>query len=150
MRSNSARLNGSSIGVLLLDLDHFKRVNDTYGHPVGDQVLIAAAKAMAGALRSDDILARYGGEEFLVVCPAADRAALAAVGERLRKAVASNLHVHDERPIRITVSVGGAAVDEIIRGSAELLIGAADEALYAAKRGGRDKVALAPDVAAAA
>jgi diguanylate cyclase (GGDEF)-like protein len=142
-----ARSGGASIGVILVDLDHFKHVNDTLGHPVGDQVLIAAATAMASVLRADDVLARYGGEEFLVVCPGADRMALAAVGERLRAAVAGRPFVLEGGPVPITASVGGAALGEVLSGSADMLIGAADEALYAAKHGGRDRVVLAPDVA---
>ena len=146
---DSASVMRSSIGVLLVDLDHFKLVNDTHGHPAGDEVLIAAARAMASALRADDVLARYGGEEFLVVCPHVDRTGLAAVAERLRRAVASSPCTWEGAPIGVTASVGGATLGEVIRGSAELLVGAADEALYAAKRTGRDRVMLAPDVASA-
>jgi two-component system, cell cycle response regulator len=144
-----ARHGHGSPGVLLLDLDHFKRVNDTHGHLVGDQVLIAAAQAMRSALRSGDAVARYGGEEFLVICPDVDRAALGAVGQRLRAAVAGSPYVHEGSPVRITVSVGGASLDVAATGSAEILIGTADQALYAAKRAGRDRVMLAREKAAA-
>ncbi len=147
MRLDSARAASGTLGVLLLDLDHFKRVNDTYGHLVGDEVLLAAAQAMRSALRAGDVLARYGGEEFMVVCPNVERDALAAVGDRLRQAVSNAPAVHGGCAVRITTSVGGAALGEVIRGSAELLLGAADEALYAAKRAGRDRVVVAPEVA---
>lgn len=126
---------------MMIDIDHFKRVNDTFGHIAGDEVLRHVAGLLREACRSDDIVSRFGGEEFLVFLPGVERADGASVAERIRRAVAAAPVFVDGRPIVATVSVGVGAkaqsddLDEAIR--------VADEALYAAKRGGRNRVELA-------
>jgi diguanylate cyclase (GGDEF)-like protein len=128
----------ASLGMLVADLDHFKQVNDEHGHPAGDAVLKDIAYAMRKALRAFDLVYRIGGEEFVVLLPGADLEHSLEVGERLRAAVAENR----TGDITVTMSLGAAAA----RGSAVHFAdfyGAADAALYAAKRGGRDRVCAA-------
>ena len=134
----------SPLGVVLMDLDHFKPVNDTYGHEAGDAVLVSVATAVSGATRAGDVACRYGGEEFLVLMPGITRAALADRAEDLRLRIARTRAEHDGTPLPpVTVSVGAALSPAHGRTPAELLR-AADDALYAAKNGGRDQVRL-PD-----
>jgi diguanylate cyclase (GGDEF)-like protein len=131
----------SATGVLMLDLDHFKQVNDTYGHLTGDAVLKEVAQRVSQTVRSYDLVGRYGGEEFLVVLPNCSRDQIQDCAERIRLAVASApVVVHDSEipvtaSIGATVAAGGAAEDMEI-------IGAADAALYQAKNSGRDRVIL--------
>jgi len=132
---SGSRRHGHPLSVAVCDLDHFKRINDTYGHKTGDQVLIAAARAMASHLRAEDALGRFGGEEFLVLLPDTDAEAAQSFAERMRAEVAAS-----PTPVPITVSIGIATWE----GEApEELLHRADEALYAAKEGGRDRVAAA-------
>jgi diguanylate cyclase (GGDEF)-like protein len=131
------------LGLLMLDLDHFKAVNDTFGHLAGDRVLRAVARSVRHVLREGDILVRYGGEEFLVVTPGASASDLAELGERLRRAVAATVVPEHDARISVTVSVGAASFPEHDVGTASELVQAADEALYGAKRNGRDRVVLA-------
>ncbi len=135
----------NSLGLLMIDVDHFKRLNDTYGHTAGDHALKAVAETLRANLRVFDTLARYGGEEFIVVMPGASLGEAASAGERLRDAVAQMRFVPEGRavPHRLTVSVGvvSSGGSEV---SAESLLQAADAALYGAKREGRNRVELAP------
>lgn len=128
------------ISVVMIDIDHFKDINDTYGHSVGDQVLCAIAKRMTTGLRKSDVAGRYGGEEFAMVLPETDvQAATSIVAERLRESVCGRPVDTAEGPLQVTVSVGVAAVES----SKENLLDAltrADSGMYAAKRGGRNKV----------
>lgn len=127
--------------VMIMDIDHFKNVNDTYGHDAGDEVLRETAKAMKGAIRDYDEICRFGGEEFLVVCPGAGVDVAVQVGDRIRRAVENN---HVDTPDfqgSITISIG-AAVREEQTPSPKDLIKLADEALYAAKEAGRNKVCI--------
>lgn len=128
------------VGVLMLDVDHFKGVNDDYGHTVGDEVLREIAKAAAAHVRDSDLFARYGGEEFVAVVDGATKSGLLTLAERIRESVAALVFTNDAfADFRVTVSIGAAlmnaddveALDSIKR---------ADAALYAAKRGGRDRV----------
>lgn len=125
---------GAVVAACIVDIDHFKRVNDGHGHAAGDRVLQAVARALAGAVRSEDLVARLGGEEFLVLLPGTPPAGAAQVAERLRQAVAAL----EDLPQRVTVSVGVACChrDE----SAGELVARADAALYRAKEQGRDRV----------
>ncbi|HMN98641.1 MAG TPA: GGDEF domain-containing protein [Miltoncostaeaceae bacterium] len=131
-------------GVLLLDVDHFKRTNDTHGHAAGDAVLVEVVRRASAAVRRDDLVARWGGEEFLVlVADAPGPDALARLGERVRAGIAEAPVAVGGARIRVTVSVG-AAVTGTGTPSADALVAAADDALYAAKDAGRDRVMLAP------
>ena len=129
---------GRPCSVLLADLDHFKRINDLFGHATGDEVLRRAARAMAGACRSSDLLARWGGEEFVVLLPDGDRATATHVAERLRAAIAALDWSDIASNLAVTASIGVAvgATNE----SLPSLLRRADKALYAAKHDGRDRV----------
>ncbi|MBK7613473.1 MAG: diguanylate cyclase [Burkholderiales bacterium] len=124
-----------SLSVMLIDVDHFKRVNDTHGHAMGDTVLVALAQVLAPLLRTSDRIGRWGGEEFLVVVPATRLKTAADLGERLRKAVET---YGFERGLKLTISVGVAECG--MNDTAEQLLLRADTALYAAKQGGRNQV----------
>jgi diguanylate cyclase (GGDEF)-like protein len=130
-----------AVGVLMIDLDHFKVLNDRHGHHVGDEVLREVAAAIAGAVRDVDVPARYGGEEFVVLLRDPGRSVAVEVGERVRAAVAA-LDLRALRIRQVSVSVGVAvqvSPDEPI----ETIVEAADRALYRAKRQGRDRVVAA-------
>jgi diguanylate cyclase (GGDEF)-like protein len=140
LQREAARYPGARrLGVLVLDLDHFKRVNDTYGHPTGDRVLVLAAQRLAAVCRAGDIVARYGGEEFCMLVHGADALALGRAGERCRRAIADAAFVCDGHEIGLTISVGGACLGEHAT-DANGLVRVADQALYAAKRLGRNNV----------
>lgn len=132
------------LGLVMFDLDHFKAVNDTYGHLVGDQVLSAVSQAVRDLLRESDLLVRYGGEEFLIVLPTADTKATGLVAERLRRKVAELVIPADRRDVRVTVSLGYTAFPDHDSGDEVELIRVADEALYAAKTGGRNRAVAGP------
>ncbi|BEQ15326.1 sensor domain-containing diguanylate cyclase [Desulfoferula mesophila] len=133
----------SPLGVVMFDLDHFKSVNDTYGHLVGDRVLVHMAKLARSVMREGDVLVRYGGEEFLAILPAASREDCRAVGERLRRLVQESAVRDGEQEIRITVSAGVAATPELTVDSPNDLVSQADQALYEAKDMGRNQVRIA-------
>ncbi len=133
---------GAPLAILSLDLDHFKRVNDAHGHPVGDQVLRVFAQRVRRSIRSEDILIRRGGEEFVVVLPRCDRASAMRAAERIRDEMAREPIVLGPRRIVQRVSVGVAVWDGVE--SAEALDERADQALYESKRAGRDRVSVAP------
>ena len=128
------------IGLLMLDLDHFKQVNDTYGHAAGDEVLRGAAGTMVSSLREIDKIFRVGGEEFAVLMPGPDRPAAEAVAERLRQTIAGRPVKVDGRELAVTVSIGIAVTRGAI--DADGLIRTADAALYRAKREGRNRVVI--------
>ena len=127
---------------ILLDIDHFKRCNDTYGHDVGDAVLRETARVLTRCTRGGEAVYRIGGEEFLVLCPGATAEMAAKGAERLREAIESNRIEHENRTISITVSVGVAQREVQVARSNDLLK-LADDALYEAKRGGRNRVCIA-------
>jgi two-component system, cell cycle response regulator len=130
----------SQVGILLLDLDHFKMVNDSHGHTTGDDVLTETAKRLAAPLRRYDALGRYGGEEFLIVLPRCDLERTAEVAERVRLSVSKTPIDTSAGKIAITASIGAAAMDHRPV-SAHDLIQRADQALYDAKALGRNRVA---------
>jgi diguanylate cyclase (GGDEF)-like protein len=136
---NRVQRSGNPVSVLLVDLDHFKAVNDTYGHARGDEVLQHAAKRMSANLRAYDCIGRYGGEEFLVVLPDCDIEGARIVAERIREAVAA-LDAEGLVPCKVTVSLGLAST-EFAPAHQQVLLHAADAALYRAKHAGRDRVA---------
>jgi diguanylate cyclase (GGDEF)-like protein len=134
--------------LVLFDLDHFKRINDTRGHAAGDEVLRATARAVQRELRAEDSFGRVGGEEFAVLLAGADTAAALDVAERIRAAIA-RMSVPGQADLRVTASFGVVALDAAAP-SAAALTEAADTALYAAKRGGRNRVEAAQPLPAAA
>lgn len=133
----------SAMALIMTDLDHFKQVNDTYGHRAGDAVLREAARRMASLVRVYDMVGRYGGEEFLIALPGCRAADARSQAERLRAAVAAEPFNTPAGVIAVTLSLGVAAVDGGTEVGAEALIHAADAALYRAKRGGRNRLEVA-------
>jgi diguanylate cyclase (GGDEF)-like protein len=129
---------GGTLAVAMLDIDHFKAVNDTYGHPVGDQVIRGLAWLLKGRLRSSDLIGRYGGEEFLIALPDADEGRVRAVIDRIRMDFAELPHAHANGALYATFSAGVACFPR--HGSAAGLTEAADNALLEAKRLGRNRV----------
>jgi diguanylate cyclase (GGDEF)-like protein len=129
------------LAALMIDIDHFKRVNDSFGHAAGDQVLASLAQRLQAIVREVDILGRYGGEEFVALLPETNRESAIGVAERMRSEVERMLPVIGETEITITVSIGIAMLTP---GVADLrsLVADADAALYIAKRAGRNQVAV--------
>jgi two-component system cell cycle response regulator len=144
-----SRREGTSVGVILADIDHFKNVNDTLGHLIGDAVLQEIARRMSAAVRAYDSIGRYGGEEFLVVVPAADALATLSQAERIRAAIEAEPVKTSSGPVGVTLSLGVAAgggeplPDSNAGLGSQFLLAAADEALYRAKNGGRNRVEVA-------
>lgn len=136
-----ARRHGTPLVCMLLDIDHFKRVNDTHGHDAGDVVLQHTARAMKACLRTSDDVCRFGGEEFLAICPEADLGLAEQLADRLRRAVADNRIESPEFCGSVTVSVGVAGSGDDV-GSITEMLKLADEGLYAAKEAGRNKVCI--------
>jgi diguanylate cyclase (GGDEF)-like protein len=129
------------LSLIIFDIDHFKKVNDTYGHPAGDRVLAAIGRAAGQIVRSADVIARYGGEEFAVILPETDFMATAALAERLRSGIESLDTEVDGIRIKATVSVGFTSFRPGVRiPDKGAIIGMADKALYIAKQSGRNKV----------
>jgi two-component system cell cycle response regulator len=139
---SGTRRHGRPLSVAIVDIDHFKAVNDRYGHQVGDDVLVAVTGALRSHMRAEDQLGRLGGEEFLAVLPDTGPDAAIAAAERMREEVAATWIEHDSERLGVTVSLGVAAWEE--DDPPELLLRRADEALYVAKAGGRDRVVCAP------
>ena len=137
---NYATRHGTSLALLFLDIDHFKKINDAYGHPAGDFVLAELSKLVADTLRPEDILARYGGEEFAIISRGAQVAEGHAIAERLRRLVEKHPFVFEKRAISVTISVGVAGIPHPGVQSAADLIAVADEMMYEAKRSGRNRV----------
>ena len=131
------------LGVLMLDIDHFKSVNDTYGHLVGDRLLSSITGLARMILREGDVLIRYGGEEFLAILPAASSDDVSSIAERIRRAVEESTLAEGQQSIRVTVSLGCAAYPRQNVEQATALVQAADDALYRAKEMGRNRVVSA-------
>lgn len=134
-----ARRHRSSLGVVAFDIDHFKQVNDTYGHAAGDMVLNAVAHLAQDTPRQSDLAGRMGGEEFVLLLPGADLISAVAVAEKLRHSVVDLAFPGSRPPIRVSASFGVAALDPG-RDDLDSLLVKADEALYEAKRNGRNRV----------
>ena len=126
------------VGLMIVDLDHFKQINDTHGHDVGDEVLRAVADCLKDMTRYHDVVARLGGEEFAVVAPNMDVDTLVRFAERIRKAIAGLAVVSGSVRLKVTASVGLAVWDR--KESAETLFRRADQQLYQAKKTGRNRV----------
>jgi two-component system, cell cycle response regulator len=134
---------GESALLLMVDIDHFKKVNDTYGHPAGDQVLQAIAKCLVACVRPMDTVARYGGEEFAVILPSCQANFGRTVAERIRESVqALSITVAPLVSLQVTLSIGGAYAPEWIRSTAELWTDRADFQLYRAKSEGRNRACI--------
>jgi len=127
-------------GLLLLDLDHFKRVNDTHGHPAGDEVLRHLTAIAGRTLRAEDVFARFGGEEFAVILRGASTRGAGRLAERLREALAQQYATHEGREIPVTLSAGCAALSCCEKPTPEDLVAVADRRLYLAKKAGRNRV----------
>lgn len=136
-----ARRHMQPLSLLMLDIDHFKRINDSHGHGVGDEVLKAVADSIKSQLRNVDMVFRFGGEEFLILLANTNREAAAMVGERLRYAAQAEDYFADGTRIELTVSLGCATL--LPGESAESLVRRADNALYVAKREGRNRLTMA-------
>jgi two-component system cell cycle response regulator len=131
-------------GLVLADVDHFKAINDAHGHPFGDRVLMAVGEALQQALRVGDAACRFGGDEFAIVLPESGRPEALLVAQRLRERVAALALSAGDHQVSCTISLGAACSDEIVPAAltVEALVDAADRALYAAKRAGRDRVCM--------
>lgn len=140
-----ARRHGSALGVIMLDVDHFKRVNDTHGHAAGDLVLRGVAERLQDSVRTEDVTARYGGEELSVIVRGADREGMQQLAERIRAAVEAGHVATGGQLIKVTLSAGGALVSgqRARETTPQSLLQAADSALYAAKAAGRNRVLIA-------
>jgi two-component system, cell cycle response regulator len=138
-----ARRDGSSVGILLADIDHFKRINDTRGHLVGDEVLRAVTGRLRGEVRAYDGVGRYGGEEFLILLPGCDNAKLAAKAEQLVRIVERSSIETSTGPAPVTISIGGIATAECPHAELNSYLRAADIALYRAKMSGRNRSEMA-------
>ena len=134
---------GESVLLLLLDIDHFKSINDSHGHLTGDQVLREIAQCLAHCLRPMDTVARYGGEEFAIILPSCRPVFGLAVAERIRRTIAAlDIAVSPLLSLQATISIGGAYAPEWVRSTTELWIERADKQLYRAKSEGRNRVCL--------
>jgi diguanylate cyclase (GGDEF)-like protein len=132
---------GSQASLVMFDIDHFKRINDSYGHYVGDKVIEQVASIVRSHVRDTDIAGRYGGEEFVILLPDTDKQGAACFAERLRRMVSETTVMHEEQAIRFTISLGVADLSEQCDGHKTLIV-RADTALYDSKRNGRDRVTL--------
>ncbi|WP_341303390.1 GGDEF domain-containing protein [Pseudomonas sp. TMP25] len=136
-----ARRTLQPLSVLMVDIDHFKRINDSHGHMIGDQALKAVAAALKDSLRNVDMVYRYGGEEFMVLLSGTSREAASMVGERLRMAVLGIQYLVENRAIEMSVSLGCATL--LPGESMDSLLRRADNALYVSKRDGRNRLSMA-------
>jgi diguanylate cyclase (GGDEF)-like protein len=138
---SAANRSGQPLAVMMIDIDRFKSVNDTYGHAVGDKVLTEVAGAIRDAARKDDSVCRMGGEEFLVVCRNTTLKSTLQAAERLRKKVKALKITAGAAELRISISIGVASKEPDMA-EADTLVNAADKALYAAKLAGRDRTCV--------
>jgi len=137
-----ASRHGAPLVLLFLDIDHFKKINDAYGHPGGDFVLTELSKLITDTLRPEDILARYGGEEFAIISRGTSVEDGETMAEKLRHLVETHAFSYEDKPIRVTISVGVAGTPHPGVQSPADLIAVADEMMYEAKRSGRNRVCV--------
>jgi diguanylate cyclase (GGDEF)-like protein len=140
------RRSGEPLAVAMLDLDRFKLVNDTFGHPTGDVILYETARILRETAREIDMVGRYGGEEFVVILPGTDEEAAAQFADRVRVAVSEYLFRDEANEVTMTVSGGVASFPGLDIDHPDVLIKRADEALYAAKEGGRNRIVRASEI----
>ena len=138
-----ARRHQAPLSLVMIDVDHFKNVNDMHGHLAGDSVLAELGKRVAAALRVEDVFARYGGEEFAVICRGVSLDGARQLGERLRLLISATPFQVDAKVIPVTISVGVSSFPHFDLGSATALVASADGALLLAKRAGRNRVVVA-------
>jgi diguanylate cyclase (GGDEF)-like protein len=144
LEAELARLDGRHpLAVIMMDIDHFKRINDTHGHPFGDDVLRRVASVLGKAIRRGDSVGRYGGEEFVLFLPMADPVKAMEGAERFRRMIRQTKFLHGGREVAVTASFGIACAPGHGNGPEDLLK-RADEALYLSKQRGRDRVTLYP------
>ncbi len=136
-----SRQNGSTLGIIMADLDHFKQVNDTYGHKAGDLVLQSLVKLLKKSVRAADVVCRYGGEEFVIIMPGATLSTLSRTAEEIRSKCQASCLPYNEHEIKVTASFGVAAYPQHGSNADEVLVHA-DEALYCAKQQGRNQVVV--------
>jgi diguanylate cyclase (GGDEF)-like protein len=141
----TARRYGRKVSFILTDIDHFKSVNDTYGHPVGDLVLKGVAKILKDKARDTDVVARYGGEEFAIVMPETDLKGAQVIAERIREAVMAEVFQTDQGPLKVTLSLGICTCPDFGQ-QKQQLIDLADQCLYFAKRHGRNRSVTVPQM----
>ncbi|MDA8426442.1 MAG: sensor domain-containing diguanylate cyclase [Treponema sp.] len=142
-RMESAAIGGRPLSVVMIDIDFFKKFNDTYGHTCGDAVLKQVARILQANVRGQDLAARYGGEEFCILLPEADRERGRLIAERIREGVASTPTEYEGKKLTVTISLGVAQYDPARDVSGKSLIDRADRALYRSKQTGRDRVSVA-------
>lgn len=135
-----AKRHGAPLSLVLLDLDHFKEINDEHGHLAGDQVLADVARRIHNTIRTEDVFARYGGEEFAVICRGTSPANAHTFAERLRRGIEDLKVTHESTVISVTISAGVAGLPDTRADTPEALIAAADGALYEAKAAGRNRI----------
>jgi len=139
-RMNELNKNGVSFGVLFMDIDHFKKFNDTYGHNIGDQVLMMVAKTITNTVRLIDVICRWGGEEFIVILPNMDKPALTEIAERIRVFIEKSWITHENENLKVTVSIGGAMASN--DDTMESIIHRSDAQMYQSKDSGRNCVTI--------
>jgi diguanylate cyclase (GGDEF)-like protein len=137
------RRKGEPIGLAMIDLDEFKQINDSYGHPAGDKVLLECGQRMRNCVRTYDATGRYGGDEFLTVHPGCDLEQAVMLGERLRRIIAKETVMVGKAPLWVTASAGIVSSELFPEAGTDELIALADEALYVAKRAGRNRLEIA-------
>lgn len=142
---SQANRRSDALACLFLDVDHFKKINDSYGHYVGDQVLIKIAELLSENARDYDEVSRLGGEEFAILMPSTDSLAAFKIAQRIRECIEITQIDVEEKKLRVTVSIGVACYPDINVSNVEELLKKADEALYQAKRSGRNKIVVAGD-----
>jgi len=143
----AAQRTGAQLALLMIDIDHFKQINDEYGHAAGDTVLAEVARIIGGCVRKQDTVGRYGGEEFGVLLPATNEAGALVLAEKLRNAVATTRYDVGGKRVSVTISTGVTVCQATCancRSDINRLIGDADKALYQAKHGGRNRTAVTP------
>lgn len=141
----ACRRSGQDVSVLLLDIDHFKKVNDTYGHHAGDEVLVRIAQLLSQLMRAADTVARFGGEEFVALLPETNKLGAAVLGERIRATIEREQIVVAGQHIPVTVSIGIATLPANDLETIDQLLRVADQRLYLAKHNGRNRICLTDD-----
>lgn len=142
---DEAQKTENPLSVLMLDIDHFKRFNDTYGHACGDYVLQSVAKIISDGVRTRDLAARYGGEEFVVLLTNTDDNSAMMVAERIRKNIEAHDFVYGEQHMSVTISIGVATLQKGKKKTPSGLVDLADQALYISKESGRNRSSFAPN-----